>query len=78
MCLIVPQAIMLALHKLKIGALRALCEEREIDYSGCNKKQLIAMLKEAEKERDVQSVEEGGTTGVTMEMRVRQRTKRGQ
>ena len=43
---------MLALHKLKIGELKALCEERAIDYSGCNKKQLIAMLKEAEKERD--------------------------
>ena len=29
--------------------LKALCEEPEIDYSGCNKKQLIAMFKEAEK-----------------------------
>ena len=66
---------MLALHKLNIRVLRALCEEREIDYSGCNKKQLIAMLKEAEKEMNVQSVEEGVLTGVTMEMRVRQRTK---
>ena len=51
---------MLALHKLKVGALRALCEEREIDHSSCkNKKQLIAMLNEAKKEKDVQIVEEG-------------------
>ena len=54
---------MIALHKLKIGALRTLCEEREIDYSGCNKKQLIAMLKEAEKESDAQTVEEGEDEG---------------
>ena len=54
---------MLALHELKIGALRALREGREIDYSGCNKKQLIAMLKEAENERDAQSVEEGDDDG---------------
>ena len=50
---------MLALRKLKFGALKELCEEREIDYSGCNKKQLIAMLKEDEKERDARIVEEG-------------------
>ena len=43
--------------------MRAFCEEREIDYSACYKKQLIAMLKEAEKERDVQSVEEGVNDG---------------
>ena len=41
-----------------------MCEEREIDYSGCNKKQLIAMLKEAEKERDVQRVKEGEDDGL--------------
>ena len=54
---------MLALHKLKVEALKALCDEREIDYSGCNKKQLIAMLKEAEKEEDAQIVEEGDDDG---------------
>ena len=41
-----------------------MCEEREIDYSGCNKKQLIAMLKEAEKERDIQRVKEGEDDGL--------------
>ena len=35
-----------------------MCEEREIDYSGCNKKQLIAMLEETQKERDAHIVEE--------------------
>ena len=40
-----------------------MCDEREIDYSGCNKKQLIAMLKEAEKEKDTQIVEEGDDDG---------------
>ena len=54
---------MLVLHKLKVGALRALYDEREIDYSGCNKKQLIAMLKEAKKEKDAQIVEEGDDDG---------------
>ena len=51
---------MLALHKLKVRALRALSEEREIDHSGCkNKIPLIAMLKVAEKEKDAQMVDEG-------------------
>ena len=50
---------MLALHKLKVGVLRALCDEREINYSDCNKKQIIAVSKQAEKKNDAQTVEEG-------------------
>ena len=59
---------MLALHKLKVGALRALCEEREIDYSGCKQKQLIAMLKEARRKGTFRVFRKGRKTGVTIEM----------
>ena len=50
---------MFALHKLTVGELRSLCDKRERYYSGCNKKQPIAMLKEAEKEKGAQMFEEG-------------------
>ena len=49
---------MLALHQLKVGAPKELCDERDINHSGYNKKQLVAILNKSEKETDAYVIEE--------------------
>ena len=46
-----------------------------IEHSECNQKQLIAMLKQAEEEKDAQMVEEGMMTSATRGMTVRHMTE---